>query len=209
MRREFSAGGVVYKKVKGKSSKVKLLWLVAKSKHSKEYPDDVWRLPKAWLDDEMGGKKPGQLARGSKRANAEQVIKAAVREVVEEGGVEVKVIRKIATDNYFYLKKGKDLPSQTRWMKPIQIVRAIARTKRDRGPQALPVGIYTDKEKSKVAKFVTYFLMEWQRDLEEGFGEETEEVKWLEYKKARERLTYPREKKILEKAKKIIDNLLL
>jgi len=171
MRREFSAGGVVFKKIKGESSNlpageagVKLLWLVAKSKPSKEYPDDVWRLPKGWLDDERGGKKPGQLATGSKRASANQIIKAAIKEVAEEGGVEVKVISKIATDNYFY----------------------------------------TDKEKSKVAKFVTYFLMEWQRNLKEGFGEETEDIEWLEYKKARERLTYPREKNILEKANEIL-----
>lgn len=172
MRREFSAGGVVFKKVKGKNSNlpageagVQVLWLVAKSKPSEEYPDDVWRLPKGWLDDERGGKKPGQLATGSKRANAKQVIKAAVREVMEEGGVEVKVVSKIATDNYFY----------------------------------------TDKEKNKVAKFVTYFLMEWKRNLREGFGEETEDIEWLEYLKARERLTYPREKKILEKANEILD----
>lgn len=165
MKREFSSGGVVYKKLKGRDSKTQVLWLVAKSKPNKDYPNDVWRLPKGWLDDEKGGKKPGKYASGKERASADIILKAAIREVMEEGGVEVKVVSKIGNDNYFY----------------------------------------TDKEKNKVAKFVTYFLMEWVDDLQEGFGEETEKVEWLEYKKAKEKLTYTRERNMLEKANKIID----
>ena len=47
MMREFSAGGVVFKKAKSK-----VLWLVAKSSPSKKYPGDIYRLPKGWVDDE-------------------------------------------------------------------------------------------------------------------------------------------------------------
>ena len=169
MRREFSAGGVVYKKVRDNSSKVKLFWLVAKSKPSKEYPDDVWRLPKGWLDDEGGGKKPGQLAAGRRKADEDNIRKAALREVEEEGGVEAEIVEKITTDRYFY----------------------------------------TDKEKERVIKFVTYYLMSWIKDKDGGFGKETEKVKWLTFGKAKKQLTYSREKKVLEKAKKIMDNTLL
>jgi ADP-ribose pyrophosphatase YjhB (NUDIX family) len=165
MKREFSAGGVVFKKEKDENGRINILWLVAKNSPNKDYPDEIWRLPKGWLDDIGKGKKPGPLATGTKRASSDQVRKAAVREVIEEGGVEAKVISKIATDNYFY----------------------------------------TDKEKNKVAKFVTYFLMEWRQDCKDGFGEETEEVRWLDHKKAKERLSYAREKNILEKAKAILD----
>jgi len=168
MKREFSAGGVVYKKVKGDASRDKILWLVTKSKPSKEYPKDVWRLPKGWLDDSDGGKKPGQLASGIKRASGERIVKVAVKEVAEEGGVGVKVVKRIITDKYFY----------------------------------------TNKENEKVMKFVNYFLMEWREDLEEGFGEETEKVEWLIFDKANERLSYARERKVLENAKRIIDNML-
>ena len=166
MKREFAAGGVVFKKEKDENGQINTLWLVAKNNPSKDYPDETWRLPKGWLDDIEKGKKPGPLATGTKRASNDQIIAAAVREVKEEGGVEVKIISKIATDNYFY----------------------------------------TDKEKNKVAKFVTYFLMEWERDYKDGFGEETEEVRWLDYKKAKNKLSYAREKNILEKAKVVLDS---
>jgi len=164
MKREFSAGGIVFKKIKDNGG-TKILWLVAKNNPNENYPDEIWRLPKGWLDDIEDGKKPGPLASGIQRASTDQVLEAAVREVLEEGGVEVKVIKRIATDNYFY----------------------------------------TDKEKNKVSKFVTYFLMEWRKDFEEEFGEETEEVVWLEYGAAKEKLTYEREKKMLDRAKVILD----
>jgi 8-oxo-dGTP pyrophosphatase MutT (NUDIX family) len=165
MKREFSAGGVVFKKVEEEGRHTKILWLVAKNKANKDYPDEIWRLPKGWLDDSNGGKKPGPMASGVKRASTDQIIETAVREVLEEGGVEVKVVKKIATDNYFY----------------------------------------TDKEKNKVSKFVTYFLMEWIQDFKDGFGEETEEVKWMEHDKAKEKLSYQREKNVLESAKAVLD----
>lgn len=167
MKREFSAGGVVYKKVIGKTSKAKVLWLVTKSKPNKEYPQDVWRLPKGWLDDSDGGRQPGEMASGIKRASNEEVIQAAVKEVMEEGGVGVKVIKRIVTDKYFY----------------------------------------TNKSNEKVLKFVTYFLMEWRQDLEESFGDETEKVEWLNFDKAKKRLSYAREKKVLKEAKKIFGTI--
>lgn len=59
---------------------------------------------------------------------------------------------------------------------------------------------YTNKEGRKVLKFITYFIMEWQEDLKEGFGFETEETKWLSQAEALELLVLKNERNLLEKA---------
>lgn len=82
--REFSSGGVVYKKEGGKT-----LWLITKSMVSTLYPKAVWRLPKGWIDK---GEKPED---------------AALREIREEAGVEVKIIEKIETVKYFFTTPDK------------------------------------------------------------------------------------------------------
>jgi 8-oxo-dGTP pyrophosphatase MutT (NUDIX family) len=56
----------------------------------------------------------------------------------------------------------------------------------------------------KILKFVTFYLMEWQKDVPEGIGWETEEIAWLPYQEARKRLSYSGEKKILDKAKELL-----
>jgi 8-oxo-dGTP pyrophosphatase MutT (NUDIX family) len=159
--REFSAGGVVYKKERrGKTS-----WLVAKSAPSELFPKGFWRLPKGWLDDTGGGDKPGPLAKGMQRATQEELRQAAIREVVEEGGVEAKIVDKIGTERYFFTVSGR-----------------------------------------RILKFVTFYLMEWVKDLPEGPAFETEKVVWLLYKEARARLTHSGEKKTLDKAKRLLDS---
>lgn len=99
--REFSSGGVVFKK----TTDGKYLWLVAKSRPSKLYPDDVWRLPKGRLDDRFFGLKPGPKAKGIEKATEEDIQKTAIREVKEEGGVKAKIIKKIATEKFFYTSR--------------------------------------------------------------------------------------------------------
>ncbi|MDP2926773.1 MAG: NUDIX domain-containing protein [bacterium] len=59
---------------------------------------------------------------------------------------------------------------------------------------------YTNKEGEKVLKFITYFVMEWREDIEEGFGSETEETRWLGQKEAAELLVHKNERDLLEKA---------
>ncbi len=159
IEREFSAGGVVCKK-----TDKAVVWLVTKSSPSKLYPKSVWRLPKGWLDDSQQGKKPGFLAKGIKKAKEEEIRKAALREVSEEGGVNAKIVEKIETVKFFIKRRDK-----------------------------------------KILKFITFYLMEWISDLEKGHGYETEETKWLTYPKARETLTFERERKILDKAKNILE----
>ena len=159
MNREFSAGGVVFKK-QGKE----VLWLVAKSAPSNLIPKGFWRLPKGWLDDLDGGKKPGSLGRGERKAKEGELQEAALKEVGEEGGVEAKITSKIVTDRFFFTFSGK-----------------------------------------RILKFVTYYLMEWLRDLPEGSGLETDEVKWLPFEEAKETLKHSGEKKILDKAREVLE----
>ena len=153
LAREFAAGGVVFKRDNGK-----ILWLVTRGTPGPTFPDNIWRLPKGWLDDE-DEKTPGPLAKGKRKATQKEIEGAALREVKEEGGVEAKIILKLGTEKYFINVKGK-----------------------------------------KILKFVTLFLMEWVRDLPEGFGWETQEVAWLKFKDGEKKLSYKREKDILAKA---------
>lgn len=161
VKREFSAGGVVFKKEKGS-----LLWLITFSSSSELYPKSYWRLPKGWLDDENDGRKPGPLGKGEKKAKEKELQKAALREVAEEGGVEAKIVKKLGTEKIFFTRKSGE----------------------------------------KILKFVTYYLMEHADDLAEGPGFETTEVKFVPFKKARELLKYEGEKKVLDRARKVLSS---
>lgn len=94
--REFSSGGVVYKKKKST-----VLWLIRRTVASKLFPNPYWMLPKGWIDDEGAG-IPGPMASGKIKADEASLQKAALREVQEEGGVDAKIIKKIGTVKYFY-----------------------------------------------------------------------------------------------------------
>ena len=165
LQREFSAGGVVFKRVKERESRrVEELWLVTKSTPSELYPKSVWRLPKGWIDDGDEGKNPGPVARGERKAREKDLQQTAKKEVKEEGGIEAEVVQKIGSFTYF-------------------------RT----------------QDNQRILKFVTFYLMKWVKDLKEGFGEETSEVEWLPFDEARKILDYSNEKKILDEAKKILE----
>jgi len=77
VRKEFSSGGVVFKKDK---------WLITRSMPSEIYPKSVWRLPKGWVDKD------------------ESAEEAALREVKEEGGVETEVLGKVGNEKYFFVQ---------------------------------------------------------------------------------------------------------
>ncbi len=64
---------------------------------------------------------------------------------------------------------------------------------------------FTDKEsRDKIMKFITFYLMEWVADSPAGFGWETAEVKWVNFKEASEMLAFKNEKEILKKAAEIV-----
>lgn len=159
--REFSAGGAVFKKV-GSS----IFWLVCKSRISADYPYDVWRLPKGWIDDSEEVGIPGPISRGEIKANDLQLQETAIREVKEEGGVSSSILKKIGTEKFFFNSKSRN---------------------------------------GKVLKFVTFYLMEWTADLPQGFGDETEQIRWLQFEEARKLLTHTGEKEILDGARKLLD----
>jgi len=156
---EYSSGGVVFKKEKGK-----ILWLITKSSPSELYPNSIWRLPKGWLDDEKKG--PGPLTRGEKRATENDLKNTAIREVKEEAGIKAKIIQKIGTTKIFYTKNGE-----------------------------------------RFIKYITFYLMRWEKDLAEGFGFETSEIGWFTFNEAQKKLKFKNEKEIFRKAKKIIDSI--
>ena len=95
---------------------------------------------------------------------------------------------------------GKDSPEET----------ALREVEEEGGVKAKIIKkIGTEKyffnfDGKKYLKFVTFYLMKWEKDLPEGFGFETAEIDWLAYEEAYERLTYQGEKEVLRKAKELI-----
>ena len=80
MEREFSAGGVVVRRLRGR-------WMCA-AIHPRGRAPGTWALPKGLID-------PGE------RADA-----TAVREVAEETGVEASLARKLGDVRYVYTRRG-------------------------------------------------------------------------------------------------------
>ena len=60
--------------------------------------------------------------------------------------------------------------------------------------------VYTHPKRGKTLKFVTFYLMQWESDLPEGFDGETSEIAWLPFKEALKTLSFDREREVLEKA---------
>jgi 8-oxo-dGTP pyrophosphatase MutT (NUDIX family) len=77
VRREFSAGGVLVRRLRGQ-------WVLAAIRPAGREPP-VWALPKGLIDQ---GEKPEQ---------------AAVREVAEETGVEARLVTKLGDIRYVYM----------------------------------------------------------------------------------------------------------
>ena len=148
VKREFSAGGVVYKRVKGRESeRVKTLWLVYKPSGKSKFYQKGWRFPKGWID------------------KGETSQKTALREVKEEGGIEAEIVGKMDTIKIFFY----------------------------------------NEQKEKVLKSITFYLMKWVADIEKGPGWETEKAEWLPYSEAYKRLAFDSEKKVLKRAKRILE----
>lgn len=64
---------------------------------------------------------------------------------------------------------------------------------------------FSKSSRGKVLKFVTFYLMRWTGDLPAGPDFETSEVLWLPFEDARKKLTYSSERKVLDKAKEILE----
>ncbi len=83
LKRDFSAGGVVFKKEEGKTK----ILLIRNYKKDKDV--NYWGFPKGHLD-------PGETSKD-----------AAVREVEEETGIKAKILEKVDSSKYFYFWEGE------------------------------------------------------------------------------------------------------
>ena len=81
MKREFSAGGVLVRRLRGR------WWLAAIRPNGK--PEGVWALPKGLID-------PGETG-----------VATALREVAEETGVEGTLLEKLGDVRYVYSRGGE------------------------------------------------------------------------------------------------------
>jgi 8-oxo-dGTP pyrophosphatase MutT (NUDIX family) len=80
LKREFSAGGIVYKRFRDAKDKAQIKWLIVKPQGT-----DRWQFPKGKIDEGESSKD------------------TAVREVKEEAGVEAKIITKVGNSQYFFV----------------------------------------------------------------------------------------------------------
>ncbi len=146
VKREFSAGGAVYRK---QDDEIK--WLVILPKDW-----DRWTLPKGLIDE------------------GESAEEAAVREVREEGGINVELKEQVKSIKAFFHWPPKDM-------------------------------LKSGQEQQRVFKIMTFYLMEYQGDREEGPDPvEVDAVEWLPYQQAMERLTFDNEKEVLSMAKNLL-----
>lgn len=140
MKREFSAGGIVYKKVKSKEKREKIFWLVVQHSQHKG-----WVFPKGLIGDTLQNKRAK-----SKEQKEETKEEAALREVKEEGGVEAKIIAEIKPPvSYWYVFKGEKI-LKTVYFYLMQYLRG------DIGDHDLEVSDAKWLKKEEVKKILTY-----------------------------------------------------
>lgn len=61
------------------------------------------------------------------------------------------------------------------------------------------------QDKQRIFKTVVFYLMKYVQEAQDGLSWETEEIAWLPYGEAKERLAFDKEKEILEKAREILE----
>jgi 8-oxo-dGTP pyrophosphatase MutT (NUDIX family) len=171
-KREFSAGGVVYKEYGVGSKKYEVKWLVGK--HSGYHK---WVLPKGLIE------------------KGERGFDTALREVEEEMGVRAKLIseRPIHKEQYWFVAELKDRESavsEESKKKPIRRVAVYQET-----PE-----FDKSKGKTRVFKTVSFYLMEFVSGDPKDHDWEMEEAGWYLFKEAVEKLAFKGEKEALRQA---------
>ncbi len=185
-KREFSAGCVVYKKLKVKSQKLKIQFLIGK--HSGYHK---WVLPKGLIE-------PG-----------EKDWQTALRETEEEMGVKAKLAsdKPIHKETYFFYADYKALPEIPNFKH--QILNKLSNVNcQMSNVSSRRVAKYQEDggNKTKVFKTVTFYLAEYLSGDPKDHGWEISAAGWVNYKEALKKLAFEGEKEAVRKAKKIIDN---
>jgi len=174
LKREFSAGGAVYKKLDGGG----VVWLLGK--HSGYHK---WVLPKGMIEE------------------GEKGIETAVRETREEMGVEARVVgqKPIHKDQYFFvaeLKTEKQKDGET--AKQIEPVRRVKTYQEDPNFEA------ENSHKVRVFKTVSFYLMEYVGGDPKDHDWEMEKAGWFLFEEASDKLAFLGEREALEKAQVLL-----
>jgi 8-oxo-dGTP pyrophosphatase MutT (NUDIX family) len=180
LRREFSSGGCVYRKLITENRK-QYLWLLGK--HSGYHK---WVLPK------------GMIEKGEKG------IETAVRETEEEMGVKAIVVgtKPIHKEEYFFVAELKD-SSQESGVRSQEKTNPIRRVKTYQED-----GRFENEEikKVRVFKTVTFYLMEWVEGDPKDHGWEMEDAGWYGVDEALDLMAFSGEKEALKKANELMAN---
>lgn len=194
VKQEFSAGGVVYKKIHDSRFKnqEQVVWLVGK--HSGYHR---WVLPKGLIE-------PG-----------EKGVETAVRETEEEMGVRARIInpKPIHREQYWFVAEfkesdeGKKVDDKTKSIEAskkskgkIKPIRRVAVYKED------PKFSESEGKKYRVFKTVTFYLMEYESGSPENHDFEMSEAGWYEFEEAQKKLDFEGERRALEKAREMLEN---
>jgi 8-oxo-dGTP diphosphatase len=96
MKFEFSAGGVVFRKIKSQKSDVGSQMLILVCQHSQHHG---WVFPKGLIGDKIKQEGKSTFAQGFGETKEE----AAIREVKEETGVSARIIKALEPIGYWYV----------------------------------------------------------------------------------------------------------
>lgn len=177
-KREFSAGGVVFRTFKIQNSKCEVKWLVGK--HSGYHK---WVLPKGLIE------------------SGEKSQEAALREVKEEMGVQARIVEEkpVWVAEYWYMAKLKtknEKDTTTKNLKP-----------EHKKPQRRVVQYQEDPdfaadkdEVVRVHKQVRFYLMKWVSGDPGDHDWEMEEARWCGFDEAVKQLAFEDERQALRAA---------
>lgn len=183
LKREFSAGGCVYRRqVTSNKEQAGVVWLVGK--HSGYHK---WVLPKGLIE------------------KGERGVETAVREVEEEMGVVARVVREkpIYKVEYWYVasyaSKKQEARDEAKDGKP---ERRVAVYQED------PNFEKSERGKVRVFKTVSFYLMKYVSGDPKDHGWEMEEVGWFETERALGLLAFEGEREALSRAVELVEGKL-
>lgn len=178
-KKEYSAGGVVYKRLRAGGGEQRVVWLLGK--HSGYHK---WVLPKGMIE-------PGETPE-----------ETAVRETQEELAVKARIVQSepVHVEKYSYM--AEPLKLQATSYKPQANLKNPERRVKTYQENA---DFDQVSDKVQVDKTVTFYLMEYVSGDPRNHGWEMEDALWCEYEDAMQMLAFEGEREALRKGLKIVD----